>query len=254
LKPLLPFLSLLLLTGCPDPEKQFPDGTTPPTPTGDAATAGQPGQGAPTPGDAAATAPPPTDGAGAQGSGAAPSVPTLTVEPGTGVKLSGTYNYAGSTKGNLRIDIFRVGADGRPMILHAMSLDKTGEWGIEVPKDLGKVYVMGFVDANGNGPELAEPSALLADVNIETAAVSNLELTLKDGAKNDFAIDSPTLPAASVNPGGTSTPPPPKDAAAPEGAAAGGPGDAPPGGAAPPAGAPPAGAAPADPAAVPPAK
>lgn len=214
------FLSLLVpalvLAGCPDPEKQYPDATTT-TPGADPA--------------AGTAAPPPADpGAGAAAAaGGAPTVPSLTVEPGTGVKLSGNYTYDGATKGAYRLDIFRMGSDGRPMILHAATLEKTGPWELEVPKDLGTVNIMAFVDSNGNGPELAEPSATLIDIAVGTEAVANLDLKPADGAKNDWAVDSPNLPAPGSAPPSSATTPPPDPAAAPGGAAAPGtPGGTPP--------------------------
>lgn len=213
---LSPLLPVLVLAGCPDPEKQYPDATTT-TPGADPA--------------AGTAAPPPADagGAAAAAAGGAPTVPSLTVEPGTGVKISGAYTYDGATKGAYRLDIFRMGSDGRPMILHAATLEKTGPWELEVPKDLGTVNIMAFVDSNGNGPELAEPSATLTDIAVGTEPVANLDLKPADGAKNDWAVDSPNLPAPGSAPPSAATTPPPDPAAATGGAAApGAPGGTPP--------------------------
>lgn len=246
------FLLSLLLTACPEAP-----------PTTDAPMPNNPPQAG---ADGTMPPPPPQDGAaggGAPGAGPA-TMPSLTVEPGTGVKLSGEFKYSGTAQGKNRVDFFQVGADGRPMILHAMTIDKAGPWEIELPKALGKINLLAFIDAEGNGPQLAEPSVLLKDVDVEQAPISGLTLTLADGAANEFATDSttmlnPTVTNPPPNPGSEGPPgagatgvPVPADGAPIEGAAPAAPvpgaAGAPAAGAAP-AGAPAAGAAAAAPAA-----
>ncbi len=180
------FLLPLLLTGCPEAP------STTDAPTGSTS----PGAGA-TPGGGAAGGPPGQGGAGGA-SGAAPgggpsTMPTVAVEAGTGVKVSGEFAYSGSAKGKYRIDFFTVGTDGRPMIVDAMTLDKPGPFELELPKAQGKIDLLGFIDAEGNGPQLAEPSALLKDVDVEETAITGLKLDLVDGAPNDFATDSKAM-------------------------------------------------------------
>lgn len=231
------FLLSLLLTACPEAP-----------PTTDAPMPNNPQQAG---ADGTMPPPPPQDGAAGGGTpGAGPAtMPSLTVEPGTGVKLSGEFKYSGTAQGKNRVDFFQVGGDGRPMILHAMTLDKAGPWEIELPKALGKINVLAFIDAEGNGPQLAEPSVLLKDVDVEQAPLPGLTLTLTDGAPNDFATDSttmlnPTVPAPPPNPGSEGPPgaggPPVAPVGAPiEGAAPAAPvpaaGGAPPADGAPPA-------------------
>ena len=230
-------LFALLLTGCPEAPAPDASNGTPPAMDG-----------APQP---------PGQGGGQQGG--PPTMPSFTVEPGAGVKISGEVTYAGATKGTARIDIFQVGSDGRPMIMHVLMLEKTGPWELEVPKGTGKVNLLAFIDTEGNGPQLAEPSALMKDVNIEEAAVPSLNFALVDGAPNDFATDSPNMPppptpganpdpSAGGPPSGAGGPPggaggPPGGAGGPPGGAGGPPGGAPPAGG-PPGGAPPAGGPP----------
>lgn len=208
----------LLLVGCPDPTN-VPEGTGPGM------------QLPPGPGAGGEQPPPPVD-AGGPGGGA-PSMPTLSVPAGTGVMLSGEFAYTGATTGHYRVDFFQVGADGRPNILHALKLDKPGHWELEVPKGLGKINLLAFVDTEGNGPQLAEPSALLPDVDVGQEPISTLNFTLVDGAPNAFATDSPTL--ANLPAGGGA---PPAGQAPPDGA-----GMAPPDGKGPPPGGMPPGGA-----------
>ena len=204
----------LLLVGCPDPTA-VPEG------------AGPGMQLPPGPGAGGEQGPPPPPGDAGGPGGGAPSMPTLTVPAGTGVLLSGEFVYTGATTGHYRVDFFQVGPDGRPNILHAMMLEKVGHWELEVPKGLGKIDMLAFVDTEGNGPQLAEPSALLVDVIVGQEPISTLNFTLVDGAPNAFATDSPTL--ANLPAGGG---PPPGGQAPPDGA-----GMAPPDGKGPPGGA-----------------
>lgn len=138
-------------------------------------------------------------------------MPSLTVEPGTGVKLSGEFKYSGTATGTLRVDFFQVGSDARPMILHALTLEKAGPWEVEVPKGLGKIHVLAFIDATGNGPQLAEPSFLMKDLDVQQVAMPGLELAVADGAANEFATDSqvmmnPVTPAPPPDGGNPGTP------------------------------------------------
>src|SRR5688572_8979185 len=94
------------------------------------------------PGPTGDMAPPPSGDAAA---GTTATLPSIALAEGEGIKLSGTFNYAGSATGNMRLDFFRVGADGRPEILHAMALEKTGEWAVNLPAKLGKINILAFI-------------------------------------------------------------------------------------------------------------
>lgn len=133
--------------------------------------------------------PPEAGGPGKPPDGASPNRPTLVVEPGAGVLLSGEYRYAGAAQGTNRVDFFRVGPGGRPEILHAMLLEGRGHWELEVPKALGRIAILAFVDQDGGGPQPSEPSALLKDVDVQDQPLSHLDLVLVDGAPNEFATD-----------------------------------------------------------------
>jgi len=135
---------------------------------------------------------PPEGTRGKPPDGGSANRPVLVVEHGAGVLLSGEYSYAGAATGTDRVDFFRVGADGRPEILHAMLLDKRGHWELEVPRALGRIDILAFVDQDGGGPQQSEPSALLKDVDIQDQPLSHLDLVLVDGAPNEFATDGVT--------------------------------------------------------------
>ncbi|MFN7143489.1 MAG: hypothetical protein ACK4YP_06935 [Myxococcota bacterium] len=225
-------LPVLLLLGCPEPSEE---GNGPPPDLG----GGQPPGGAPPPGDGTApppagdgTTPPPAPSGDGTGTGGA--IPKLSVNPGEGVKLSGTVTVEGSAPGELRLDLSSPSSEGAGQkIIHAVTLPSAGPWEIEVPKDLGTVTVTFFVDADGDGPSPTEPTATINDVSIKDTPVTGLNATLKGSATPTPPADGATAPA-----GGTA----PADGTAPAG------GTAPTGGTTAPAGgatAPPAPAAPA---------
>ncbi len=212
-------LALLLLNGCPTdaPVEGMPSGGPP----------GVPGVGGP--GGEAGAAPggegqPPADGAVPSQTGPT----TLTVEPGQGVKISGVIAFDGTPAGTVRIDL--IGTDGK--VVHVMTLEKLGPWEVEVPKDLGELRVMGFIDADGNGPSEYEPKV---EVKVTVAAVElpNVNLTLVPGTGEAPAGGAGSTPPAVDAMGGK-----PGELKAP---AAGGDGSTPPPGGEPPEGAPPAG-------------
>jgi hypothetical protein len=39
-----------------------------------------------------------------------------------------------------------------------MTLEKPGPWEVEAPKDGGSLWIVSFIDANGNGPDTTEPA------------------------------------------------------------------------------------------------
>lgn len=224
-------LPLLLLAGCPDPEKPYdPTAGTGPNPPPGGPPPGAPGEGA----------------AAAPGSGG--TIPKLSVTPGQGVEVSGSFTYTGSAKGTRRVDFFQVDNDGKPMVLHALALEADGPWKTELPKGLGPVLVLAFLDESGNGPDAKEPAAWRSDLTVADTPITGIELAPADGAQNPYAIGAapqpPTVSAGQPAGGGVAPPAVRADPAAPGAPEGSPPGEAPtPEGAAP-AGTPPAPAAP----------
>lgn len=212
-------LSLLLLVACPAPT-DFP--AEPPTQMGAAGQGEpQPSKG-PTPEGVPETGPGapggPSDPTGAPPEGAAPvpppagpgtpppegsvpgTPPPATVDPsappvtavhpdrefqvtGTGVKVSGSVSYAGSQKGTIRVDFLRAQErPGFPEIVGSLSLKAPGPFSVDVPQSLGKVQIVSYVDADGNGPSPGEafghPPKDVYD--IETTAITGIDITLRD--------------------------------------------------------------------------
>ena len=226
---------LLLLAGCPDPAATDPSTAQPGQPNGQPADPnaqpnGQPGDpnaqpGGPPTDPNAQPGGPPTDpnGGGAPGSGppagSRPAPTGFTLTPGEGVKLSGTVTYSGSAKGTIRVDFLR-NPEGSPYpeLMHSVELTEPGPWEVEVPKNFGALMIVGFIDADNNGPSPGEPSASNREpMSVGAQPVKGIELALSD---------QPAM-------GGKGPTPPGEGGMPPEGA---------PG--APPAGAPPAGAVP----------
>lgn len=140
--------------------------------------------GAPPPGDAAAGS---TPGAPAPG-GAAEQ---LKVEPGTGVKLSGTASYDGVVEGAVRMDVLKQSTT-MPELVYSTTLEKLGAFEVELPKNFGSVQVTIFVDTSGDGPTVGEPMAASPFIEIGETAPAALTLTL---AKLENGGGGPPPPA-----------------------------------------------------------
>lgn len=212
-------LSLLLLVACPAPT-DFP--AEPPTQMGAAGqgepqpSKGPTPEGVPETGPGAAPGPSGPDGAAMPGAaplppggvpgtppadGAVPgtpppenlspdSPPVTAVHPdlefqvtGAGVKVSGSVSYAGSQKGTIRVDFLRAQErPGFPEIVGSLSLKAPGPFSVDVPQSLGKVQIVSYIDADGNGPSAGEafghPPKDVYD--IETTAITGVDITLRD--------------------------------------------------------------------------
>jgi hypothetical protein len=145
LEQLAPWLSLALLassSGCPQP----PQGMTPDQDHGQGR-APQPEGGDPSP-------PPPASPA-APGR-AAPE--PLDIQPGQGVELSGTVSYAGSTQGQLRLEVLlRRERGSAPTLLVSEPIGSEGTWSTTLPRQLGRVRVLSYIDTDDDGPSPGEP-------------------------------------------------------------------------------------------------
>lgn len=213
---LLPLLSLLV--ACPDPS------ATPQGLPGGPGAPGAPGPGGPGPG-----AP-----------GPATPAKDWNTHTGASVTLSGELSYAGSKKGTLRLDF--LGANNLAGLQHTMTVDAVGPWSVKAPAELGDVYIVGFVDVDGDGPSATDPAARTADpISIGKEDIGGLNLTLSDTPELGDLTPGGPHPGAIVQPptGGEAPPqaggpPPGGDGGHPPG----GDGGPPPGG----SGGPPAGA------------
>jgi len=146
-----------------------------------------------------------------------PNDARFSVAPGTGVMLSGTFDYTSESPGSYRIDIQkRETPNSPPMLVHAIELDAPGPWSLEVPTDYGPIYLTGFVDLKGDGPSPDDPIGRTAEpIVIGSEPIENISLTVALG--NDAGLSSPPQPGD--NKPGTGTP----GEAAPEGAPGGAP-------------------------------
>jgi len=196
--------TLLILAGCPDPN-----------PTG-SYTAGGAAEGAAAgaAGGAGGAAPPP--------GGTRPDDARFKLGPDEGVGMTGTLSYAGEKTGRLQLDFLARDPDQPPRLVHTVQMKGPGPWTTRVPKDYGPIYVVAFIDIDGDGPSATDPAA----ATMEPVVVGGEDLTGVDLTLSD----TPDL--GELTPGGGGKPPqpegPPADGApapdaapAPEGAPGG---------------------------------
>jgi hypothetical protein len=196
--------ALLILCGCPDPN---PTGSY----TAEGATEGAASGAA---GGAGGAAPPP--------GGTRPDDARFKLGPDEGVAMGGMLSYAGDKTGRLQLDFLTRDPDQPPRLVHTVQLKGPGPWTTRVPKDYGPIYVVAFIDIDGDGPSATDPAAAtLEPVVVGAEDLTTVDLTLSD---------APDL--GELTPGGGGKPPqpegPPADGApspdaapAPEGAPGG---------------------------------
>ena len=233
----LPLAPVALLAGCPDPN---PTGQFPTTTTGGGAGSG----GAPAAGD------------NPGGGGTAPNSARFTVEEGNAVRLTGTISYEGAVTGRMQLDFLTLGDGGRPMLVNSQQVQGVGKWTAKVPKEFGELYIVAFIDKDGDGPSPTDPAGRTVEpLVIGAEDIKDVELVLSD--EPDLGPLTPggtgALPGSVPTPDGPAPdgPPPdgpPPDGPPPEGNPEGGdaPGGAPPADAAPPPAGDAAGGDPAD--------
>jgi hypothetical protein len=183
--PSLPLATLALLVACGDPSEHY----RPPVDPG-----GAPGQGAapPSAGDGHGQPPNqgPADGDGGGGTMAVPGGPCqatgLTneryeLEAGEGVTIEGDLLYAGEASGLVLVDTVGTNNLGSAeQAAYSVVCGGVGSFEAELPKDLGKVRLVVFIDTDGNGPSEGDPAGLSDEFTVGDDAVDGITVHLTD--------------------------------------------------------------------------
>ena len=138
------FLSLGLLTACPDPNASSSGMETTTTAT---------------------TGSDPSANTGSQETD--PSAARLSCAEGDEncITISGTLSFAGTASGSIRLDVQKVRTGSAPMLIHTMELQSIDEaFSFDAPKGYGKIIITGFIDEAGDGPSPNDPQGR---INIE---------------------------------------------------------------------------------------
>ncbi len=203
---------MMLLSGCPEPpatnQGQAPSNANQPPGAQPAAPAGKPGQSDHAAGENPSMPAPDGSMAMAIADNGGRLNPTgFQVSAGDGVTMSGSISYDGTASGVLRLDFLKQ-PEGQtlPQLLHTMALDAPGPWKVDVPKDLGSVNIVAYLDANENGPNEGEPSATATNIEVGGDPITgiDLELTIK---KKDKERDKTTLDKVGVEKSANKPPP-----------------------------------------------
>ena len=103
-------------------------------------------------------------------------------EEGKSVTLSGTVAYTGTATGTLRVDFLRqTDNTSAPTLLDTITLTAPGPFSVQVPKDLGAISIVAYLDSSDNGPDADEPSAHTdGNITIGQADVTGVDLNLSD--------------------------------------------------------------------------
>ncbi len=154
-------LLIPLLFACPESPDNLPDGS----PVVD----GQP-FGAGSGGDNSSLSPVPPEEHGTV---------QFDLNPGTGVKLSGTLSYAGEQVGPLLLQVVILQPNQPPELKHSQVQAEFGEFEVEVPRHLGKTTLVSFVDVENDGPSETDPAAFLS-LEIGSREKTGLIMELSD--------------------------------------------------------------------------
>lgn len=188
-----------MAVGCPDPTPATPVG-----PNGSAPTAGPSGG----PGGAA----PPADG----GAGGNPQGGRFVVADGAGIRVSGTIQYEGAGSGRVQVDFLQLGENNQRTLVHSAQTNGLGAWSELAPKGFGDVYVMAFMDKDGDGPSPTDPTAVVGPLTLGDENIAGVVLMLSDSG------DLGPLSLSGGGPGPGAAPPEGADIPPPEGNPEGG--------------------------------
>ncbi len=163
---------LTVLVACGDPSEHY----RPPLAEGDGPTGeGEPLNEAPPCGDAC--------GRLADGSCQATALTNerYGLEEGAGVMLGGDILYAGESTGLVLVDVITTNSlGGADQSAYSVVCGGVGAFEAEVPKDLGEVRLVVFLDSDGNGPSEGDPGGLSDELDVDDAAITGVTIHVTD--------------------------------------------------------------------------
>lgn len=95
------------------------------------------------------------------------------------LELKGTFQYAGTASGPIRIDVQKFREGAAPSLVHTDELKSLGDFSLSIPKNFGKIVITGFIDKDGNGPTSDDPQGRLS-LEVKEEALSDLVLLVKE--------------------------------------------------------------------------
>lgn len=122
----------------------------------------------------------PVDGPDGDGDLPAPTSATFDLGEGQAVQLSGVLSQSGQTTGKIFLQILRVTRGNPPELLHSETLSQTGPFSLRVPSDLGAISLVAFMDLDDSGEPSDDDIGARSDLDIQSADLTELTLTLGD--------------------------------------------------------------------------
>ena len=181
---------ILLFSACNDPSEHF---RMPPPTGGDMSGAGPGSPPPPAMGDNGA--PGGSFQQGCQPTGMA--LERISFKAGEGVEISGRLKYDGSKSGQLLIEAMsREGDLPAQSVYHFICGSMgSGSFDLEAPESLGEVYLVAFIDQDGDGPTDSDPAGYTTNpVDIGDDEISGVEIVIQDDA--DLGAFTPSAIAA----------------------------------------------------------
>jgi len=94
------------------------------------------------------------------------------------ITIAGSMKYDGTPAGSIRVDVQKIREGSAPMLVHTLELQATTDFTFDAPKDYGKIIVTGFIDEAGDGPSPKDPQGR-ATIEIKTEDITGIEIEVK---------------------------------------------------------------------------
>jgi hypothetical protein len=209
-------LSLATLVACSgetdlpvgEPQPRSPDGAAPPPGADGFGPDGAPPEGAP------------PQGAGPEGAGPAaepggPCTPTAFSQErypdltGAGVTVTGEITYQGLTEGDLLIDVLTVPGDIPASAVYHLVCGAPGPLEATLPRDLGEVMLVAYLDTDRDGPDDDDPAGLIAagPITVADDDIEGVAITISEAPELGDYERSAIVVATSAEEGDEEPPP-----------------------------------------------
>ena len=137
------------------------------------------------------------------------------------VTLKGTIDFNSAQNGSYLIDVVST---QKQRAVFGFECSKPGEFAVDVPVDLGSVWLFAFIDTDGNGPSEGDPQGRTEDFTVEDSAISDLTVPIRIGAVVQEAFELKPPGGGGGMPGSAEAPidpsliaPPPEGVQSPSG-------------------------------------
>lgn len=100
--------------------------------------------------------------------------------------ISGDIDFNSQQNGSYLVDVV---SNVKNSVVFGFECSKTGEFSISLPKDLGEVWLFGFIDSSADGPTKDDPQGRTDVFLIESTEINDITLPVRVGQVINEAFD-----------------------------------------------------------------